>query len=181
MKERTTKNIKKLVMASMCLALCLVLPMVTGRIPQIGRALSPMHIPVLLCGFICGYQYGIGVGLIAPILSSLLFQMPPIYPMAVSMSVELAVYGCAAGLLYKMLPKKNLYIYVTLIIAMITGRVAFGIMMAALSSFSANIQYSFKMFINGSFVTALPGIILHIVVIPVLVIALKKAGLMENE
>ena len=32
----------------------LALPFLTGQIPQIGAMLSPMHIPVLLCGFLCG-------------------------------------------------------------------------------------------------------------------------------
>ena len=40
------RTLKKLVFAALCLALCMVLPLLTGQIPQIGKALSPMHIPV---------------------------------------------------------------------------------------------------------------------------------------
>ena len=49
-------NTKKLAYAALFLALCLVLPMLTGQIPQIGSMLLPMHIPVLLCGLVCGWM-----------------------------------------------------------------------------------------------------------------------------
>ena len=79
------ENVKNVVNAALCLALCMALPFLTGQIPQIGSALSPMHIPVLLCGFICGWPYGLIVGLIAPILRFLLFGMPTIYTAAIAM------------------------------------------------------------------------------------------------
>ena len=44
-------KINRLVYASLFLALALVLPFLTGQIPQIGAMLTPMHFPVLLCGF----------------------------------------------------------------------------------------------------------------------------------
>ena len=113
MKNRTRKNMLRLTYSAVCLALCLVLPFLTGGIPQIGKALSPMHIPVLLCGFICGPLWGAAVGVIAPLLRSVLFQSPPMFPVAISMAFELAVYGVATGIIYKLLPKKFSYIYVT--------------------------------------------------------------------
>ena len=97
------KTVKRLVYSALLLALALVLPFLTGQIPQIGSALSPMHIPVLLCGFVCGAPWGMAVGLIAPIMRSLLFQMPPMWPTAFAMAFELAAYGFATGLLYKLL------------------------------------------------------------------------------
>ena len=59
-------QIRRMVFAALCLALALVLPFLTGQIPQIGSALCPMHIPVLLCGFLCGWPWGLAVGFIAP-------------------------------------------------------------------------------------------------------------------
>lgn len=94
------KQTKRLVLSGMFLALCMVLPFLTGQIPKIGSALSPMHIPVLICGFACGGVYGAAVGFIAPFLRNLMFHMPPILT-AVAMAVEMAVYGLVAGLLYK--------------------------------------------------------------------------------
>lgn len=89
---------------------CMVLPFLTGQIPKIGSALSPMHIPVLICGFACGGVYGAAVGFIAPFLRNLMFHMPPILT-AVAMAVEMAVYGLVAGLLYKKLQKTVLNLY----------------------------------------------------------------------
>ena len=45
-------QVRKLTYAALFLAIAMVLPFLTGQIPEIGSMLSPMHIPVLLCGFI---------------------------------------------------------------------------------------------------------------------------------
>ncbi len=102
MNKRTTIGavIRKLTRAAICLALCMVLPFLTGQIPQIGSALSPMHIPVLLGGFLCGPGWAAAVGFVAPLLRFVLFGMPPIFPTGLAMSVELMVYGLVSGLLY---------------------------------------------------------------------------------
>ena len=90
-------NVSLLVTAAVCLALCMVLPFLTGQIPSIGSALSPMHIPVLLCGFLCGPAYAAVIGAIAPALRFMLFGMPPLFPVGVAMSFELAAYGLISG------------------------------------------------------------------------------------
>ena len=48
MNKSQKKLIRTLTLAAMCLALAIVLPFLTMQIPQIGQALSPMHIPALL-------------------------------------------------------------------------------------------------------------------------------------
>ena len=121
------KSLRRLILAALFLALAFVLPFLTGQIPQIGSALCPMHIPALLCGFFCGPWYGLAVGAAAPLLRSLIYGMPPLMPTGIAMCFELAAYGFVAGLLYKLLPKKNGYIYVSLISAMLAGRVVWGI------------------------------------------------------
>ena len=93
-------SVKKMVYAAMCLALCMVLPFLTGQIPQIGSMLLPMHLPVLLCGYLCGWKWGAAVGFAAPLLRHLLFHMPPM-PGAISMAFELAAYGLIVAILYK--------------------------------------------------------------------------------
>ena len=173
------KNLKKLIYSAMCLALCLVLPFLTGQIPEIGKRLSPMHIPVFLCGFLCGWPWAPAVGAIAPILRSLLFGMPKIYPDAVCMMFELATYGLVAGILYKALPRKTWSIYVTLLTGMIAGRIVWGIAKWALLGL-AGTPFTMQMFLAGAIFNAIPGIILHIILIPVIVMALDKAGLIEN-
>ena len=170
----------KLTYAALCLALAIVLPFLTGQIQQIGQALSPMHIPVLLCGFLCGWPWGLVIGFIAPLLRSVLFGMPPMFPTAVAMAFELAAYGALTGLLYRALPKKAGYVYVTLILAMIGGRVVWGVVRYIIAGVQGT-GFTFAAFLAGAVTGSIPGIILHIVLVPLIVIALKKANLVPNE
>jgi thiamine transporter ThiT len=171
--------VRNMIYAAVCLALCMVLPFLTGQIPQIGSALSPMHIPVLLAGYLCGPWWALVVGAIAPLLRFALFGMPPIFPTGVAMCFELATYGLISGLLYKALPKKTVSIYISLIAAMLAGRVVWGVARVLLSGVSGE-PFTWEMFLAGAFINAVPGIIVHILLIPVIVLALKKAGIIQK-
>lgn len=150
----------------MFLALALVLPFITGQIPYIAQILLPMHFPVFLCGMICGPAYGAAVGIIAPLLRSAFFGMPPMYPTAIAMCFELGTYGLISGLLYGHLNPKSLKnVYVSLIGGMIAGRLIWGIMMFILLTVKGN-SFTFKAFLMGAFITAIPGIILQLIIIP---------------
>ena len=178
-KGLSSRQTRKMTYAALYLGIALVLPFITGQIPEIGAMLCPMHIPVLLCGFLCGWPWGLAVGFIAPLLRSVLFGMPPMVPGAVSMAFELATYGCVAGLLYRLLPRKTVSIYIALVIAMIAGRIVWGIARLVLAGLTGS-KFTWALFMAGAFTNAIPGIILHIVLIPVLVIALERAGLSLN-
>ena len=173
------KQTRKLVLSAFFMALGIVLPFLIGQIPQIGRMLLPMHIPVLLCGFICGWQYGLIVGFITPLLRGVMFGMPVLMPSGAGMAVELAVYGLITGVLYAKLPKKVPYIYVSLLGAMIAGRIVWGIASIAIYGFMGN-QFSMELFMAGAFLNAVPGIILQIILIPAIMIALKKARVLSD-
>lgn len=168
----------KLVLSGTFIALGIVLPFLTGQLQEIGNKLLPMHIPVMLCGFVCGGWYGLAVGFITPILRSLLFGMPIMFPVAVSMAFELAVYGLITGFIYQKKSKNTVSIYVSLITAMIAGRIVAGIINTILYGIQGN-AYSVKMFMTGMFLNAIPGIILQLVLIPVIIMLLKKAKVME--
>ena len=168
------KQLKKLVLAALFLALAYVMPFLTGQIPQIGSMLLPMHLPVLLCGFVCGWPYALAVGLLAPLTRHLMLAMPPLMT-AICMSFELAAYGALTGLFYKLFPKKTVFLYVSLILAMLGGRVVSGLANAFFMGIAGK-AYGLSAFVAASFVTALPGIILQLVAVPVLVIALQKSG-----
>ena len=88
MTKNTTNSTRQIVLAAMFLALCMVLPFITGQIPAIGQALSPMHIPVLIAGFVCGPLWATVIGFIAPLLRFALFGMPPIMPTGIAMAFE---------------------------------------------------------------------------------------------
>ena len=170
----------KLAYAAVCLALALVLPLLTAQIREFGNALCPMHIPVLLCGFLCGWPWGLLVGLIAPLMRSVVFGMPSIFPEAVGMAFELATYGFVSGLLYHKLPKRMLYTYVSLVSAMIAGRIVWGLVRYALAGLT-NSTFPYETFIAGALSTAIPGIIVQLAVIPFILYALEKEKLVPGE
>ena len=173
--HRNRISLKKLIYAALCLSLCIVLPFLTGQLRDLGNALLPMHLPVLLCGLLCGPQYGLVVGLVAPLLRSLMFSMPPFFPGAVGMCVELAVYGLTIGLLYRLLPKKAEFVYLSLLSSMVAGRLAGGAFKLVLLGLGQLKSYSFAMFLSGYVLEALPGIALQIVLVPLLFFAMKRA------
>ena len=176
-KTSISHPIRLLTASAMCLALCLVLPFLTGQIPQIGSALLPMHIPVLLCGYLCGPWWALLVGIFAPLLRHLLFGMPPLLT-AMAMSAELAGYGAVCGILYRKFPKNLPGIYLSLIVSMIAGRILWGIAMVFITGIGSN-GFSWSLFVAGALTNAIPGIILQLILIPILVSTLRKANFIE--
>ena len=174
------QQIQKMIIASMLLALALVLPFLTGQIQTIGNMLCPMHIPVLICGFVCGWQYGFAVGFVAPLLRSVIFGMPVMFPAAVCMAVELAVYGTVSGFAYKKLPRVPLSVYLALFAAMILGRIVWGAAMFVCVGMIGG-TFTITAFIASAFTNAIPGIILQIVAIPALIILLERTGYLSKE
>ena len=167
-----------MILAALFLALSFALPFLTGQIPKFGKMLCPLHIPVLLCGFICGWPWGFIVGLIAPLLRSLTLGMPPLFPTALCMAFELAAYGAASGVMHKILPKKKVSIYGSLLVAMIIGRIVWGCAMYVFMGINGG-AFTFSAFIAGAFTNAIPGIIVQIVLIPVLVMVLENPKIIK--
>ena len=164
--KQSTKNIT---LSGMFLAIGLVLPFITGQIPQIGKMLCPMHLPILLCGFFCGWQYAAAIGFICPLLRSVMFGMPVLYPSAIGMAFELMTYGLIVGILSSKIGTDKIWkIYVSLIVAMLCGRAVWGIAQIVLLGIKGN-QFTLSAFLAGGFINAFPGIILQLVLIPVLV------------
>ncbi|MBR6650123.1 MAG: ECF transporter S component [Clostridia bacterium] len=166
-------SLVKMILAALFLALAYVMPFLTGQIPEIGSMLCPLHIPVLLCGFICGWPWGLAVGAIAPLFRSLTLGMPPLFPTAVCMAFELAAYGAIAGLMHKILPRKKPYVYVSLLSAMIAGRLIWGAAMFVFMGLTGG-SFTFAAFMSGAFTNAIPGIIIQILLIPILVMVLDN-------
>lgn len=171
-------NIQNLIYTAMCISLGLLLPQINRMIPipGIGAIISPMHIPVLLSGFLCGATYAGICGMILPLLSSALTGMPPLFPVALSMVFELGTYGVLTAILYRYTKGK---IYPSLIGAMLGGRVVMGIANAILLGIAGK-PYGISAFISAAFITALPGIIIQLIVVPAIVYALKKAKLINQ-
>lgn len=170
---------KKLTLTAMFLAIGMILPFLTGQIPQIGSMMLPMHIPVLLCGLICGWQYGAVIGFILPPVRYFIFGMPVLFPTGLAMAFELMTYGLVIGLLYKKSRWKCIVsLYRCLLGAMISGRIVWGIVQTVLLGISGG-MFTMKMFMAGAVLNAVPGIIIQLVLIPSVMVALKKTGMAE--
>ena len=173
------RYIQTLVQAGLLLALCLLLPFLTGQIPQVGSMLLPMHLPVLLAGYLCGPLWAAGVGAVAPLLRNLLFGMPPLYPVGLSMTVELAVYGLVVGLVWPRVREKGAAgVYMALVSAQLVGRLAWGAARFVMMGLGGS-EFSLALFLSGAVTGAVPGIVLQLVLVPVLVRALQKAGVLR--
>lgn len=176
---KTQRPVQTLAMAAMMMALGYVLPFFTGNIPRIGGMLCPMHLPVLLCGFLCGWKYGLAVGFVLPLLRSAALGMPPMFPTAIAMAFELAAYGFLAGFLYVRSRRQCVAALVRcLILAMIGGRIVWAAARVILSGVSGQ-TFTWQMFLSGAFLTAVPGIILQLVFIPAVMAALDRTGLVR--
>ena len=169
---RSMNSIRRMTMAAVCVALCVVLPIAFHSIPDAGSVFLPMHIHVLICGMICGWPYGFICGLMGPLVSSALTGMPPLAFLP-AMMVECGVYGLTSGLMLKFVHTKNTYadLYIALVTAMLAGRVVSGIAKALI--FTPGLAMS--AWITASFVTALPGILIQLVFLPSVVFTLMKA------
>ena len=169
--------VKKLVFTAVCAALCLVLPMVFHSIPNAGQVILPMHIPVLLCGLVCGWPNGLLCGLVGPLLSSVITGMPPA-AMLPSMMVECGVYGIVTGLGMKHIRtgKPVADLYVSMIAAMVLGRVVAGFAKAWI--FTPGI--SPFAWVTTSLVSGIPGIVIQLVLMPLVVTALTRARLIPK-
>ena len=168
-------QVKKVVVAAVCAALGIVLPMAFHSIPNAGATWLPMHIPVMISGLVAGPVAGAATGVLAPVLSGLLTGMPPA-PMLPPMTCELLVYGLVSGLLSRVVRTGNATadLYISRVGAMLAGRVVAGVLRALIFSPGA---YSLEAWLTASFVTAIMGIVLQLAVVVPIVVSLERAGL----
>ena len=171
-------NTRTITISGLLLALAMVLPFITGQLPRIASRISPMHIPVFLAGYMVGGLPAMLVGVIAPLMRSLMFSMPRLFPSRIGMAFELGAYGLILGFLWERSKKDTKAIYFCLLVAMMAGRIVWGIASLALYSIAGN-PFTVSMFMAGAFINAVPAIILHILLIPLLAKALQKAGILK--
>ena len=180
-------QINKICLAAMFLALGWLFPFITAQMAQLGQMLLPMHIPVILCGFVLGPVYGALIGFITPITRTLIFGMPQMVPTSLSMMFELATYGAVSGLLFILLVKRFkkvdsiALIYISLISAMILGRVIGGIATYAFTFLNAEAAaYTWEAYWTGFFATSWPGMIVQLILIPAIIRLLYGLKLIQK-
>lgn len=167
--------VKRLCICGICVALCYVLPVALHAVGA-GSILSPMHIPVLLCGLVCGGTYGMVCGLMGPLLSSILSGMPTATAL-IFMVPELMAYGLVSGVCISWIRtgKTVADLYIALVSAMLLGRIAGGIA-KAMFFIGTGEAFGIAAWVSGYFITSAPGIVAHLVLIPALVLVLMGAG-----
>ena len=176
-KAKNHNKILKTVLTAFFFALAYVLPFLTGQIPEIGSMLCPMHIPVLLCGFICGWSWGLIVGFFVPLFRALTLGAPILFPNAVCMAFELAAYGAVAGIMHKILPKKKAFVYCSLVFSMIVGRLVWGAAMCICVGVRGG--FTLSAFFASAIINAIPALIVQIALIPVIVIAAESSNILK--
>ncbi len=185
---KRSDSLNRMIVTAVLLAVGMVLPLLTGQIPTIGKALSPLHIPAFICGLTCGWAWGAALGVVLPLLRSVVFGMPPLVVGAVPMAFELAVYGAVCGLLYPIVlcrPVEKvrtlkgwniIAMIITLLCAMVAGRLVGGAAKAVVLGLTGG-NYSMQAFVAGYFVNSALGAVIHLILVPVVVGALEKAKL----
>lgn len=165
---------RQLSLAALLMAVGFVLPFVTGHVPAVGNMLCPMHIPVMLCGFLCGAPLGALLGAVLPILRGLVLGMPPLIPTGCSMAFELAAYGFLCGFLSRRDGRDSLFrLYVILIVSMLLGRCVWGVASYFILRSMGN-AFTWHVFFVRGFMNATVGILLQLVIIPPLVLRLRR-------
>lgn len=171
-------SVRRLTLSAMLMAVGMLLPFLTGQIQHIGNMLCPMHLPVFICGMICGPFWGLAIGAILPVLRSMVFGMPVLMPAAFAMAFELAAYGFVSGHLRKKLPKTLPMLFVSLICAMLLGRIVWGLVSVPIYGMAGK-AFGWQIFMTNGFINAVPGMILQLIAVPTVVSALEKAKLAE--
>ncbi|TWH83849.1 ECF transporter S component [Sedimentibacter saalensis] len=159
---------KEIVLGGLLLATGLILPMIFHLFGLTGQIALPMHIPVLIGGFLLSPSLALSLGIITPLVSSVLTGMPVLFPMAVIMMVELGTYALTASLLSG---KMKMKIIPSLIGAMAAGRIAAGITVAALVALFG-VKMNPVLYIKGAVIAGIPGIIIQLLFVPSIVYVL---------
>ena len=160
-------NTKRVIIAGLLLALGVIIPMIFHSTGIAGTVFLPMHIPVLIGGFLLPPYLALFLGMITPLINSLITGMPIMFPIAIIMSFELGVYGLVASLLYRKLKLPSL---IALILSMIAGRIMAGLVVFILATFfTLPMPLEPISFIIGSVTASIPGIIIQIILIPSLI------------
>ena len=178
---RAKITFKTLVSAGL-IALAVILPqLVHLALGQPGGVKwLPMYLPVLIGGCLLGAKWGLAVGVLSPFVSFLITTAMgnpmPAAPRLPFMMAELAVFALVSGLFTKKIAANGLWAFPAAILAQICGRAAFLLLVAATQSMT---QFTPAM-IWGQIKTGFVGLAVQAVLVPVIIIALRKLLIKDN-
>lgn len=150
-------------------ALGVVLP-ILFHLVGLGKTLLPMHLPVLVCGFLVSPAVAFAVGFVTPLTSSVLTGMPPLVPTALLMTLELATLALTASLCYQ---KLRLPTVVSVLVAIVAARVVGGLELLALAPLMG-FKPNLAVYLTQSVLFSLPGLMMQIVAAPLAVAAINR-------
>lgn len=156
---------------ALLIAVGVLLPVIFHQLGIAGKVFLPMHFPVILGGLLFGPLCGLLVGLFSPVFGFLLTGMPP-FPLVLAMVPELMTYGMVSGWLHGRL---KVTVWIALPAAIVSGRVVLGLAWWAMFHI-LDLPVPPVVFVMGGLVTGLPGIVGQLVLIPLLVRGIKRAG-----
>ncbi|MCH5151807.1 MAG: ECF transporter S component [Clostridiales bacterium] len=188
MKSKNTFNTLNVVTTAMLSALAVILSTIMHHIPGVNMAtailLSPMHFPVLLIGILCGPWLGLIGGVLAPVVSFLMSGMASPPPSTlVPMIFELGMYGFLTGMMRKVFiknPKTNRFASIlALVIAMVAGRALNAVVGAIFLAADGQLYFvALWTKFAGNFTSTWAGIIIQLVLIPAILFALQRSGIL---
>lgn len=186
-KQKTFNTLNIVTTAMLCamgVIIASALHMLGGK--EVAAWFSPMHLPVFLAGILCGEWLGLICGVLSPLMSFLSTggTRPPFPNQLIPMIFELGVYGFLSGLLRKVFlknTKTNIFSsLIAIVISMVAGRVVSAFVSAIFLTATNELSYIVNLGISmlGKFTSTWPGIIVQLVLIPVILLALQKSGVL---
>lgn len=178
-----TKITYKTLVSAGLVALAVILPhLVHLALGQPGGVKwLPMYLPVLIGGCLLGAKWGLAVGALSPLVSFLITSaMGSPMPMAARlpfMIAELAVFALVSGLFTKKIADNGLWAFPAVILAQVTGRAVFLGLIAATQSIT---NFTVPM-IWSQIQTGVVGLLAQAIIVPVIIIGLRKLMVKDND
>jgi hypothetical protein len=186
----TMKNVsygKKITYKSLVSAGLIVLAVVLPQLVHLalgqpgGVKWLPMYLPVLIGGCLLGAKWGLITGILSPLVSfiitSAIGNPMPAFARLPFMIAELAAFALVSGLFSKKILKNGLWAFPAVIAAQIAGRALFLLLIAVTQRFTS---FTVPMIWN-QIKAGLPGLLVQAIIVPVIIIILRKILIKDND
>ena len=141
----------------------------------------PMYLPVLIGGCLLGAKWGFAVGILSPLVSFIITSaMGDPMPMAARlpfMMAELTVFALVSGLFTNKIAKNGMWAFPAVILAQVTGRAVFLGLIALTKSMT---NFTVPM-IWSQIQTGFIGLLAQALIVPVIIIGLRKLMVKDND
>lgn len=142
----------------------------------------PMYLPVLIGGCLLGVKWGLIAGVFAPLASFLVTSavsspMPALERLPFMM-VELGVYALVSGAFSEKIAENGWYAFPAVLLAEVSGRATFMLLVLVFGSLTSSLNPSL---VWGQIQTGLLAVVLQAVIVPFIVMLLRKPLIGEKK